>query len=148
MFTENFACRSMRLTYRHFDRTQAKNDRDCGGFAPKKHGHFLLYGRDDLVALFYQLCLLGEGAKVKNAGPLAQRLRAAMEAHPDADRLTLVTLMNGNRFAAPTDTLDLSTGYNSGGAVREALTVHVANLRERVAAMIDRALRFEADADA
>lgn len=124
VFTENATCRAMALYHPGYDRLKAKDHRDCGGFIPARRGHFRLYDREDLVALDYQLMLLGEGAKVKNAGPLAQRLRAAMEAHPEADRLTLVTMMNGNRFAAPADALDLVNGYNSGGPMREALTIN------------------------
>jgi hypothetical protein len=58
-------------------------------------------------------------------------------AHPKADRLSLVTLENGNRFALPADKLELSTGYNSGGMVREALTVDVRNARARIARLIE-----------
>lgn len=148
MFTNAAVCNIMRQRYPTFDRDQARNDRGCGGYAPADRGTRLLFSRDDLVALDYQLTLLGEGAKVKNAGPLAQRLRGAMEAHPDADRVTLVTLVNGNRFAAAADALDLSNGSHSGGAVREAVTIDVRNLRTRVDQMIEEVAQIVGDDDA
>jgi hypothetical protein len=60
-----------------------------------------------------------------------------MRVHPDADQLSLVTLENGNRFALPTETVDLTGGWNSGGRVREAVIIDARNLRERIQEAIE-----------
>jgi hypothetical protein len=92
---------------------------------------------DDVATLIRYAEMRSDGYPVKLAGTIAARLRTAMRDYPDADQLTLVTCENGNRFARPADELDLSTGYNSGAPVREALTVDVRNLRERVERAIE-----------
>jgi hypothetical protein len=62
--------------------------------------------------------------------------------------VTLVTLENGNRFALPAEKLDLSSGYNSGGLVREALTLDVRNLRARIERLIEADSMLVGEADA
>jgi hypothetical protein len=92
---------------------------------------------DDLAAEQYFMDLRAGGHSVKMAGQIATRLRRAMDDYPRASQLALVSHENGNRFAAPAATLDLSSGYHSGGNIREALTVDVRNLRARVARLIE-----------
>lgn len=148
LFTNAAACKIMQQRHPNFDREQARNDRGCGGYAPADCGTRLLFSRDDLVALDYQLTIQAEGAKVRIGGIVARWLRDAMDVHPNADRVSLVTLVNGNRFAAPSDALDLSSGSHSGGAVREALTIDARNLRARVDQMIEEVAQIVGDDDA
>ena len=92
---------------------------------------------DDLAAELFFMDQRGEGHSVKMAGTIATRLRRAMRDQPEANQLALVTLENGNRFALPASTLDLSTGWNSGAAIREALIVDTRNLRARIQRLIE-----------
>ena len=138
IFTTKAACRILGR-----DRKQQADDIATGHckHVPTAIGGLRYWRTDDLAGEMFFVDQRDHGYSVKMAGALASRLRRAMEEHPTADQLSLVTLTNGNRFAARTDTLDVSTGFNSGGAVREVLMVNVRNLRERVQRLI------EADAD-
>lgn len=133
------ACIIVAQRHPGFDR-QAESDMACkGGFRPAEYAGQHRYGISELVALDYQMVKRADGHPIKLAGEAATRLYSAMLQYPDADRLALVTLDNGNRFAMPTDAIDLSTGYSSGAAVREALVIDVRNLRQRIADMIESA---------
>jgi hypothetical protein len=121
------------------DRKQQDGDIATGhcGHVPASVNGMRHWRPDDLAAELYFMDLRREGYSVKIAGLVATRLRTAMREHPDADQLTLVTMMNGNRFAVPTAKLDMESGWTSGGPVREALTIDVRNLRARIGALIE-----------
>jgi hypothetical protein len=121
------------------DRKQQADDiatGHCGHVPPAVDGLRFWRG-DDLAAERYFMELRAGGHSVKLAGQIATRLRRAMDDYPRASQLALVSHENGNRFAAPADTLDLSSGYHSGGNIREALTVDARNLRARVVRLIE-----------
>lgn len=122
-----------------FDRSIESDQARNGGFRPAEFAGQHLYGLNELVAIERQQTLIAEGFTVRHAGEKASQLYRAMTAHPDADRIALVTLTNGNRFALPADNIDLTSGYSSGAPVREAVIVDVRNLRSRIADMIDAA---------
>lgn len=117
------------------------------GHVPEAVANLRIWERDDIAVERWFIDLRAEGYPVRIAGTLATRLREAMRLHPGSSQLTLTTLDNGNRFALATDKLDLSTGYNSGNAVREAIMVDVRNLRERVQRLIDAAAQIVGDRD-
>jgi hypothetical protein len=120
-----------------FDR-RVQSDNYSTGACKYQEGRVNGYWSPDrMLVEDYFLTLRDEGWPVKLAGALATRLWAAMQDYPRADRLTLVTMENGNRFAIPTDKLDLASGYNSGGLIREALTIDVRNRRERIERLIE-----------
>lgn len=87
---------------------------------------------DDCATAFAYTDARKAGHTVRVAGAMAKRLRAAMRDYPDADQLTVVTLLNGSTFTQPTADLDLTTGYVSGGFVLTATMFDVRNLRDRV----------------
>jgi len=138
-YTRKTACNILAQEHTAFDRAAESDQAAHGGFRPEPFAGQHRYGVNELAALDYQLCLRREGWPVKLAGALATRLHTAMLQHPAADRLALVTLANGNRFAMPAESVNLSTGYSSGAPVREALVIDVRNLRERIKDMIERA---------
>ena len=76
--------------------------------------------------------LRNAGYPVKLAGTIMSRIRSAMQEHPEANQFVNVTLENGFNFTVAADTVDLSSGFNSGGYVSHAVTIDVRNLRERV----------------
>ena len=117
------------------------------GHVPEAVGSLRFWEQDDIAAERWFMDLRAEGYPVRIAGTLASRLREAIRLHPAADQLTLVTLNNGNRFALPADTLDLTGGFTSGCAVREAVMVDARNLRERVKSLIDAAALIVGDRD-
>jgi hypothetical protein len=92
---------------------------------------------DDVAALIRYVELRSAGYPVKLAGKLATTLRAAMREHPEADQLVTVTLENGFQFTLPADTVDLTSGYNSGGYVASATIVDCRNIRARIQRAID-----------
>jgi hypothetical protein len=65
------------------------------------------------------------------------RIRTAMLAAPEADQLMTVTLENGGTFTLDASTLDLSSGYSSGGYITNAFLFDVRNYRERVLRAIE-----------
>ena len=146
-YTRKAACGIMAQEHTSFDRAAESDQASNGGFRPEPYAGQHRYGINELVALDYQLCLRREGVPVRLAGSLAARLHTAISQHPAADRLALVTLANGNRFAAPADSVDLATGYSSGAPVREALVIDARNLRARIADMIERAALIVGEAD-
>jgi hypothetical protein len=81
--------------------------------------------------------LRNAGYPVKLAGTIMSRIRTAMLATPEADQLMTVTLENGGTFTLDAATLDLSSGYNSGGYITSALLFDVRNYRQRVQRAID-----------
>lgn len=97
----------------------------------------LVASRDDVAATILYAVVRTAGQPVKLAGLMAARVREAMEAHPEADQLTIVTLENRFTFILPTDALDLRNGDTSGGKVVTATIVNVRNLRDRVQRAID-----------
>lgn len=107
------------------------------GHVPEPIGNLRFWSMDDIAAERWFMDLRAEGYPIRLAGTFATRLGEAIRLHPDVDQLTLVTLNNGNRFALPTDKLDLTSGFTSGCAVREAVMVDVRNLRARVLRMIE-----------
>lgn len=92
---------------------------------------------DDVAALTLYAELRGAGQPVKVAGLMTSRVRDAMRSNPEADQLTVVTLNNGSSFTRPTASLDLTSGFHSGGHVLTATIVDVRNLRDRVKRAID-----------
>lgn len=141
------ACNIIARRHPGFDR-QAESDMACkGGFRPAEYAGQHRYGINELVALDYQMVKRAEGYPIKLAGEAATWLYNAMVQHPEADRLALVSLDNGNRFAIPAAAIDLSTGYSSGAAVREALVIDARNLRARIGDMIERAALVVGEAD-
>ena len=121
------------------DRKQQADDIASGycGHVPQAVAGLRYWTGDDLAAELFFIDLRRDGYPVRLAGSIASRLRRAMLEHPEAYALTIVTLENCNRFALPADTLDLSTGWNSGGAIREALTIDTRNLRRRIQQLIE-----------
>ena len=117
------------------------------GHVPEAVGSLRFWEQDDIAAERWFMDLRAEGYPVRIAGALASRLRSALRFHPDAPQLTLVTLENGNRFALPADALNLTDGFTSGCAVREAVMVDARNLRERVQSLIDAAAQIVGDRD-
>jgi hypothetical protein len=113
------------------DRTILRREKQCDFLSPPTNGRTIC-DHDDVVALLFYAEMLRIGQPVKVAGLNASRLRDAMRDDPDADQLTIVTHTNGNTFTRPTESLDLSSGYHSGGHVLTATTVDVRNLRDRV----------------
>jgi hypothetical protein len=121
------------------DRKQQEGDIATGhcGHVPASVNGMRHWRDDDLAAELLFMDLRREGYSVKIAGLIATRLRTAMREHPEAAQLTLVTMMNGNRFAVPTADLDLANGWTSGGPVREALMIDVRNLRARISQLLE-----------
>lgn len=117
------------------------------GHVPEPIGNLRFWTLDDMAAERWFMDLRAEGYSVRIAGTFATRLREAIRLHPAADQLTLATLENGNRFALPADKLDLTSGFSSGCAVREAATVDVRNLRARVLRLIEADARRIGDRD-
>ena len=114
---------------------------------PDGNGNLRLWSFDEAALELNFLNLRSDHHTVRLAGFITSRLHRAMTAYPDADRLALVTMENGNRFGVPADSIDLTSGYSSGGAVRETLIVDVRNLRARVARMIEAAAQIVGDLD-
>ncbi len=146
-YTRKAACHIIAQAHPGFDRSTESDLASAGGFRPPLFVGQAQYGVAELIALDDQLIHRAEGWPVRLAGKFAARLHRAMAAHPDADRLSLVTLENGNRFAVPSDSIDLSSGYSSGAPVREALIVDVRNLRARIERMIDAAAQIVGEPD-
>lgn len=115
-----------------WDFKKASDDRANGAdFIPTENGR-VTADQDDCAAAFAYMDARNAGQPVKVAGATACRLREAMRRYPAADQLTVVALLNGSTFAQPTDELDLSTGYISGGFILTATMFDVRNLRDRV----------------
>lgn len=146
-YTRAEACRIMAQGHSKIDRQAESDMASHGGFRPEPFAGQVLYGEAELIALDRQLTRREEGFSVRVAGEEAARLHRAITAHPAADRLALVTLMNGNRFALPADQVDLASGYSSGVPVREALVIDARNLRARIADMIEAAGRIVGEPD-
>jgi hypothetical protein len=89
--------------------------------------------------------LRNAGYPVKLAGTIMSRIRTAMLANPEADTLVTVTLENGGTFTLDAGTVDLSSGYSSGGYVATTFLFHVRNYRERVRRAIEAYDPGEAD---
>jgi hypothetical protein len=120
-----------------FDR-RVQSDNYSTGSCKYQEGRANGYWQPDRILVEdYFLTLRDEGWPVKLAGSLATRLWTALQDYPRADRLALVTMENSNRFAVLADKLDLASGYNSGGLLREALIIDVRNRRERIARLIE-----------
>lgn len=134
IFTTKAACQLLGR-----DRKQQEGDIASGacGHVPASVNGMRHWRPDDLAAELYFMDLRREGFPVRLAGSIATRLRAAMREHPEADQLTLVTMMNGNRFAVPTAELDLANGWTSGGPVREATMIDVRNVRARINQLVE-----------
>lgn len=118
--------------YSNWDLKKAGDDRANGADFIRSTGSRIVCDQDDCAAAIFYTDQRAAGHTVKVAGAATARLRAAMRDHADADQLTIVTLLSGASFAAPTPTLDLGSGFTSGSYVATALTVDVRNLRERV----------------
>jgi hypothetical protein len=97
----------------------------------------LILNVDDAALLCGYADLRRAGYPVKLAGTIMSRIRTAMLATPEADQLMTVTLENGGTFTLDAATLDLSSGYNSGGYITSALLFDVRNYRQRVQRAID-----------
>ena len=143
-YTTKFICRAFDR-----DRKQQADDIATGhcGHVPDGGGNLRLWSMDDALAELYFIGKRDEHYTVRMAGELSTHLRRAIDKHPDADRLALVTLENGNRFAVPADEIDLTTGYSSGACIREALLIDVRNLRARAARVIEAAQQVVGEAD-
>lgn len=92
---------------------------------------------EDVVILCGYADLRRAGYPVKLAGLIMSRIRTAMLATPDADELVTVTLENGGTFTLDASTVDLSSGYSSGGYITTAFMFCVRNYRERVQRAIE-----------
>lgn len=110
-------------------------------FVPAPVNGRRLWDLDDAAAAQFYMDGIAAGQTVRVAGIAASLLREGMRSHPSADQLTIVTLENGSTSTLPTDTLDLSGGYLSGGHLRCALTIDARNLRAR----IERAIAVDAE---
>jgi hypothetical protein len=143
-FTTKKACQLLNR-----DRKTQADDIATGycGHVPEAVANFRFWNSDDLAAELFFMQQRADGHSVKMAGAVASRLRRAMSADPEANQLTLVTLENGNRFAVATDKLDVSSGFNSGCAIREATMVDVRNLRARIGQLIDADAELIGDRD-
>lgn len=146
-YTRKAGCAIIQVAHPCFDRSTESDQARNGGFRPEPVANQLLYGMPELVALDRQQTRIAEGWPMKLAGEEAQRLYRALLAHPDADRLALVTMENGNRFAVPANQIDLASGCTSGSAVREALIVDARNLRARIARLIEQAGKIVGEFD-
>jgi hypothetical protein len=100
---------------------------------------------DDALILCGYADLRRAGYPVKLAGTIMSRIRTAMLANPEADTLVTVTLENGGTFTLDAGTVDLSSGYSSGGYVATTFLFHVRNYRERVRRAIEAYDPGEAD---
>lgn len=132
------------------DRKQQADDIATGhlAYVPDGGSNLRLWSVDGEMAVeLFFTDLRKEKYTVRIAGMLASRLHRAMTAYPDADRIALVTLENGNRFGLPADQVDLTSGFSSGVPVRETLIVEVRNLRARITRMIEAASLIIGDAD-
>lgn len=138
-YTRKAGCVIVQGAHPTFDRSTESDQARHGGFRPEPVANQFLYGVPELVALDRQQTRIAEGWPMKLAGEEAHRLYSAMIEHPQAERLALVTLENGFRFALPADQIDLASGYSSGAPVREALTVDARNLRARIVRLIEEA---------
>ena len=147
-YTRKAACVIIQGAHPTFDRSTESDQARHGGFRPEPFANQFLYGVPELGALDRQQARISEGWPMRLAGEEAQRLYSAMIEHPQAERLALVTLENGFRFAIPADQIDLASGYNSGSAVREALIVDTRNLRARIARLIEEASKIVGEFDA
>lgn len=143
-YTTKFICRALNR-----DRKQQADDIATGhcGHVPDGGGNLRLWSEDDVPPEIYFIDLRSEHHTVRMAGMFATRLRRAIAKYPEADRIALVTLENGNRFAASADEIDLTTGYSSGACIRETLVVDVRNLRARAACLIEAAQQIVGEAD-
>jgi hypothetical protein len=146
-FYRKAACNIIRQTYPKFDRQAESDQASAGGFRPEPIAGQLLYSEPELVALDDQQRLKAEGYSVRLAGDRATRLYRGIVANPEAERLLLVTLDNGNRFAANADEFDLASGFSSGSMIREAIVIDVRNLRVRIARMIEDAAAVVGEPD-
>jgi len=97
----------------------------------------LILNIDDAAVLCGYADLRRAGYPVKLAGTMMSRIRTAMLATPEADQLMTVTLENGGTFTLDASTLELGSGYNSGGYITNAFLFDVRNYRERVQRAID-----------
>lgn len=146
-FYRKAACDIVKQAHPSFDR-QAENDQaSAGGFRPEPFAGQLRYGDPELIALDHQQSLKAEGYSVRLAGDRATRLHRGIVANPEAERLALVTLDNGNRFAVNSDEFDLTTGYCSGSMIRESIIIDIRNLRARIARMIEDAAAVVGEPD-
>jgi hypothetical protein len=100
-------------------------------------GVALIADRDDVAASILYAVVRDAGQPVKIAGLMAARIRDAMQAHPEADQLSIVTLENRFTFILPASALDLRDGDTSGSKVVTATMVDVRNLRNRVQRAVD-----------
>jgi hypothetical protein len=133
-YTTKVACRLLGR-----DRKQQADDIATGycGHVPEAAAGLRFWDVDDLAAERFFMDLRACGYPVKLAGSIATRLRRAMREYPEADQLSMVALENGNRFALPTATLELTSGWSSGARVRDALIIDARNLRERMRRVIE-----------
>jgi hypothetical protein len=92
---------------------------------------------DDALILCGYADLRRAGYPVKLAGAIMSRIRTAMLAAPEADQLMTVTLENGGTFTLDAATLDLTSGYNSGGYIAHAFLFDIRNYRQRVLRAIE-----------
>jgi hypothetical protein len=141
------ACRILRQVHDNFDRQAESDKAAAGGYRPEPIVGPPEYGDLELGVLDAFLTKQRDGYPVRLAGDYARRLHCALTAHPEADRLALVTLENGNRFAMDADQIDLTSGFSSGGPVRETLIVDARNLRARIERMIEAVGLIIRDAD-
>lgn len=146
-FYRKAACKIIQQAYPTFDRQAESDQASAGGFRPEPIAGQLLYGEPELIALDEQQRMKAEGFSVRLAGDRATRLHRGILADPEAERLLLVALDNGNRFAANADEFDLASGFSSGSTMREAVIIDVRNLRARIARMIEDAAAIVGEPD-
>ena len=127
-------CRAVGLSPKktHDDATIIRKNNDGLDFFGPKIGGVIHCDLDDTAALLGYADLRRASYPVKLAGSIAVHLRQGMRADPKADQISVVSLINGFKFARPPAELDLSSGWNSGHFVGWAMTFDVRNLRNRV----------------
>lgn len=138
LMTLNEACNTAGLDQKKLadDRTILRRETGADFLSPPTVGRTLC-DRDDVAALVLYAELWRARQPVKVAGLMASRVRDAMRIDPEADQLTVVTLTNGSTFTRATASLDIGSGFHSGGHILTATIVDARNLRDRVQRAID-----------
>lgn len=147
MFSKKYVCGKIIPAADHeWDRKTLADDKSTGAlaFCPASEADTRWSAERICAALFY-LDSRRDGLTRELAGRLASKLWSGMEEYPGADQLTIVKLENGSTSILSTASLDLSTGFVSGGNVATALLIEVRGLRERVARAIDAAAALVGD---
>lgn len=142
LYANSYVCNCIIPTTGHsWDRKMQADDKATGAltFCPTSRDADMRWSEDRMLAALAYLDWRRDGLKREVAGKLASILWTGIQAHPNADQLTIVKLENGSYSIHSTADLDLSTGYMSGGNVATAMMIEVRGLRERMTRAIDAA---------